>query len=75
MGEGVHVQELFGIGKRYDLPTGSAGQQLSVIIHNDGRRELYVLEGSSSEPVAVVELTEERGRLLAAVLSGTYFGA
>jgi len=37
----VHVQQLMGIGTRYDL-AGRAGSRVSVVVHKDGHRELYV---------------------------------
>lgn len=72
MGEKVHVQELMGIGTRYDV--GCAGQQhVSVIVHKDGHRELYAFETRGEEPAAVMSLSEEQARQLGAVLTGTYF--
>lgn len=71
MGEGVHVQQLMGVGTRYDLAVRS-GSRVSLVIHKDGHRELYVFEDSGDSPTAVVTLTLEQARLLGAVLSGTY---
>lgn len=71
MGEGVHVQQLMGIGTRYDLG-GRAGSRISVVVHKDGHREVYVFEGQDEQPTAVVTLTLEQARLLGAVMSGTY---
>ena len=71
MGEGVHVQPLMGIGTRYDL-AGRAGARVSVTVHKDGHRELYVFEDSGEQPTAVIRITLEQARLLGAVLSGTY---
>lgn len=73
MGHGVHVQELPGIGKRYDLDLGSADLRVSVIVHTDGSRDLYVFATRSNEPTAVVELAEEQARKLGALLAGTFF--
>lgn len=71
MGEGVHVQQLMGIGTRYDL-AGRGAARVSVVVHRDGHRELYVFENRGEEPTAVIPLTLEQARLLGAVLSGTY---
>lgn len=71
MGEGVHVQQLMGVGTRYDL-AGKAGTRVSVVVHKDGHRELYAFEAGAEEPTAVVTLTLEQARLLGAVISGTY---
>jgi K+/H+ antiporter YhaU regulatory subunit KhtT len=45
---------------------------VSVIVHKDGHRELYVFEDSGEQPTAVISITLEQARLLGAVLSGTY---
>lgn len=72
MGDKVKVQELMGVGTRYDI--GCAGpQRVSVIVHKDGHRELYAFERPSDEPTAVMSLSEEQARQLGAVLTGTYF--
>jgi TrkA domain protein len=73
VGEHVKVQELPGIGKRYDIGCGVPGQRLSVVVHKDGRRELYSFEKSGDEPTSVIELTDQQARMLGAVLTGTYF--
>ncbi|AVT33195.1 potassium transporter TrkA [Plantactinospora sp. BC1] len=73
MGQGVHVQELPGIGKRYDIDLGHGGTRVSVVVRRDGTRDLYVFTSRSDEPTAVVELTEEQSRKVGAVLGGTFF--
>jgi K+/H+ antiporter YhaU regulatory subunit KhtT len=73
MGHGVHVQELPGIGRRYDLDLGRADERLSVVVRNDGTRDLYVFAGRRDEPSAVIELSEEQARKLGALLGGTFF--
>ncbi|MPZ28324.1 MAG: potassium transporter TrkA [Micromonosporaceae bacterium] len=73
MGHGVQVQDLPGIGKRYDLDLGQRAGRISVVVRNDGNRDLYVFTGQSGDPTAVVELTEEQARKLGALLGGTFF--
>lgn len=75
MGQGVRVQDLPGIGKRYDIALGHDGERVSVVVHRTGARDLYVFTANSDEPAAVLELTEEQARKVGAVLSGTYFEA
>jgi TrkA domain protein len=69
----VKVQELFGIGKKYDIGC-SRGKRVSVVVRKDGRRELYAFEAGAEEPASVIELSDEQARKLGAVLSGTFFG-
>lgn len=73
MGKGVHVQELPGIGKRYDVDLDSADQRVSVVVRSGGIRDLYVFTSASADPTAVLELTEEQARKLGAVLAQTFF--
>jgi TrkA domain protein len=68
----IHEQELPGIGKRYDQATEDG--LVSVVIHHSGRRDLYVTEKGSRNPVpTVVTLTDDQARRLGAVLAGAYF--
>ena len=73
MGKHVHVQELPGIGKKYDLGATQSGQRIAVIVHRDGSKELYAFDGKGDEPAAVFTLDEKQGRMLGAVLTDTYF--
>ena len=73
MGKGVHITELPGIGRRYDVELGRPDRRLSVIVRKDGTRDLYVFNSTDEEPTAVLELSEERARKLSAVLSETFF--
>ena len=76
MGQGVHVQELPGIGKRFDIDLGrGGGPRVSVVVRRSGTRDLYVFDSHGDEPAAVIELTEEQARKVAAVLTGTFFEA
>ncbi|WP_130799214.1 potassium transporter TrkA [Streptomyces otsuchiensis] len=73
MGQGVHVVELPGVGTRYDVDLGSAEDRVSVVVRSGGTRDLYVFTKGSADPTAVLELSEEQARKLAAVLSATFY--
>lgn len=75
MGKGITLQELPGIGRRYDIDLGRPDQRVSVVVRQGGLRDLYVFTGRSDEPTAVIELTEEQARKVGAVLAGTFFEA
>jgi TrkA domain protein len=61
-----------GIGVKYALRLDD-GSRLSVILHNDGKRELYYFSRRDEEdPRAVIELEDEEARQLGAVLGGAY---
>ncbi|MFC7547766.1 potassium transporter TrkA [Plantactinospora sp. GCM10030261] len=73
MGKGIYVQELLGIGKRYDVDLGSHTQRISIVVRRDGIRDLYVFAEGADDPVAVIEMSEEQARKVGALLAGTYF--
>jgi TrkA domain protein len=72
---GVDVQELPGIGRRYDV-LGERGGHIAVVIHHTGRRDVYAFERApdeDAEPDAVIELSDPQARKLGAILGGAYF--
>jgi TrkA domain protein len=74
MGKGVHIQELPGLGTRYDVDIRAGGERVSIVVSRDGKRHLYVFtSGGSDEPAAVIEMTEDQARKVGAVLAGTFF--
>ncbi|PZG18847.1 potassium transporter TrkA [Micromonospora craterilacus] len=73
MGKGIYVQELPGIGKRYDVDLGSNTQRISIVVRRDGTRDLYVFAAGADDPVAVIDMSEEQARKVGALLAGTYF--
>ena len=61
-----------GIGTKYSLRLGSGGR-LAIILHNDGRRELYFFRREADdEPRAVIDLDDDEARQLGAVIGGAY---
>ncbi|MBY8873755.1 potassium transporter TrkA [Micromonospora sp. PLK6-60] len=73
MGKGIFVQELPGIGKRYDVDLGGHTQRISIVARRDGTRDLYVFAAGADDPVAVIEMSEEQARKVGALLAGIYF--
>ena len=72
VGADVTEVALPGIGQRYDVVVGD-GEQLTVVIHHSGRRDLYVVNPEPGKPLAVVALTDSQARTLGAILGGAYF--
>ena len=60
-----------GIGTKFTLRTGE-GCRLTVIQHNDGKRELYYFRHGDDEPRTVITLDDHEARQLGAVLGGAY---
>jgi TrkA domain protein len=67
----IDEDELPGIGRRFTfgLPDD---QQICVVIHHTGRRDLYLL-GDEDQPASVVSLEDDVARRLGSVVAGAYF--
>ncbi len=65
----MNETRLPGVGVKYALPLVGGGR-LSVILHNDGKRELYFFRPGDDEPRAVITLDDEEARGLGAVIGG-----
>ena len=61
-----------GVGVKYTFRTAQGGR-LAVILHLDGRREIYYYaRATHDEPSAVIELHDDEARQLGAVIGGAY---
>ncbi len=70
----VDLQEtrLPGIGTKFTIALEGGGR-LTVILHNDGKRELYWFKRARDEdPAAVITLDDDEARGLGAVIGGAY---
>jgi TrkA domain protein len=61
-----------GVGVKYGF-TPDHGGRVAVILHNDGKREIYFFARTDDEePCAVIQLDDDEARQLGAVLGGAY---
>jgi TrkA domain protein len=68
----VEETRLPGIGSKFTLRL-DAGGRLAVILHNDGKRELYYFRHArDEEPRAVITLDDDEARQLGAVVGGAF---
>ena len=65
----VRESDLIGIGKKYQIET-EAGDKMVVVIHDDGKRELYRWDDDDSETHCVMTLSDEESRQVAGILGG-----
>lgn len=65
----VRESDLIGIGKKYQIDT-DAGDNMVVVIHDDGRRELYRHDEDQNETHCVMTLSDEESRQVAGILGG-----
>ncbi len=71
MSDQIREQELPGIGRRYSVD--AEGDEISVVIHHSGRRDVYLSDRTGHHPPRVATLTDDQARRLGAVLAGAYF--
>jgi TrkA domain protein len=61
-----------GIGTKFTLRLDDGGR-LAIILHNDGKRELYYFRhADDEEPRSVITLDDDEARQLGAVIGGAY---
>src|SRR5690348_6144958 len=69
----LQESRLPGVGVKYSLRL-AAGGRLAIILHNDGKREVYFFASGDEdgEPGAVITLDDDEARQLGAVIGGAY---
>jgi len=71
----VEIEEttLPGVGQKYTLRLEEGGR-LVIVLHHDGRRDVYHFpEDDSEEPCDVVGLADDEARQIGAILGGAFF--
>jgi TrkA domain protein len=65
----VRETDLIGIGKKYHLKTIEK-EEAVIIIHDDGRRELYSYDPDDGQSDCVLTLSDEESRQVAGIIGG-----
>lgn len=68
----VYESELPGVGHQYEIEIGD-DERLIVLIHHDGRRDIYRRPSENEDSVPVASLTGKQARQLGSILEGAYF--
>src|SRR6056297_984305 len=68
----VYEAEVPGVGKKFELDAGD-GERLIVIIHHDGKREVYRRPDENADSEKLFAVSGEQARKLGSILEGAYF--
>jgi len=68
----VYETEVPGVGHKFELDL-DGGQRLVVLIHHDGKRELYLRPAEDADSEKLFSLTGDTARKLGSILEGAYF--
>ncbi|MFD1585474.1 cation:proton antiporter regulatory subunit [Halorientalis brevis] len=68
----VYEAEVPGVGKKFELDAGD-GERLIVIIHHDGKREVYRRPDENADSEKLFTVAGEQARKLGSILEGAYF--
>jgi TrkA domain protein len=72
MAHELRETRLPGVGVKYACETAHGGR-LSVILHNEGLREIYFFaRADDDEPQAVIQLEDDEARQIGALIGGAY---
>ncbi len=68
----VTESDLPGVGKKHEVNIGG-GQQLVIVTHNSGKREVFRRASADSDSEKLFELTDKLARQVGTLLEGAYF--
>jgi TrkA domain protein len=68
----IREAELPGLGKKYQLNL-ETGEQVVVIIHDDGKRDIFYFSDEGDDPLASVTLSDQESRQLGSIIGGAFY--
>lgn len=68
----IRESELPGIGQKFEVITRN-DEKMVIVIHDDGRRELYHFDSDHDEIVSSVTFNDQESRQIASILGGMVY--
>lgn len=68
----VYEDELPGVGKKFEVEL-EGERRLVIVIHNTGRRELFVRDDPDADAEKLFELSDRLARQVGTIMEGAYF--
>lgn len=68
----VYETEVPGVGRKFELEIGE-GERLVVILHHDGKRDVYRRPSAEADSEQLFSLSGDEARKLGSILEGAYF--
>jgi TrkA domain protein len=68
----VYETDVPGVGRKFELPA-AGGDRAIVLLHHDGRVELFRRSAPDADSEKLLELTKQQANNLGSVLEGAYF--
>ncbi|MFB6196413.1 MAG: cation:proton antiporter regulatory subunit [Haloplanus sp.] len=68
----VRETDIPGVGRKFELEL-TDGASVTVVVHHDGRCELYRRESEDADGEKLLDLTGEEANKLGSILEGAYF--
>lgn len=72
MGDTMTECDLPGIGRKYTF-TAPGGEQLAIVVHQTGTRELFIFTPGAEEPCGAIAFEDDEARQIGAIISGAYY--
>lgn len=68
----IYETDVPGVGHKFEFELGEK-ERLIVLIHHDGKREIYLRPSEDQDSQKLFSLTGKRARQLGSILEGAYF--
>lgn len=68
----IKEAELPGLGKKYVVALDN-GDQIAIIIHDEGNREIYYFPPGEDDPESSVTMTDQEARQVGSIISGSFY--